>query len=113
MNDTPTILVALDAGIDALSRRSEDATRDGDSLKFGSDLQNDAYLRAREINEQARTLRTLRTRIEKERELLSEAAGVFGPCWCKKSINYTCPQCEWRERYRSLISEKPPEEGAK
>ena len=35
-------------------------------------------------------------------ELLNEATSYFGPCWCKKSIDYICPQCEWREKYDKL-----------
>lgn len=35
-------------------------------------------------------------------KLLEEAPNFFGPCWCKKSLNYTCPQCYWREDYEKL-----------
>lgn len=36
-------------------------------------------------------------------KLLDEADGYFGPCWCKKSIGYTCPQCKWREEKRNMV----------
>lgn len=35
--------------------------------------------------------------------LLEEAREYFGPCWCKQSIGYECPQCDWEERYTKLV----------
>ena len=37
--------------------------------------------------------------IERLLKRLDEATGFFGPCWCKASIDFKCPQCIWREEY--------------
>lgn len=84
MNDTPTILAAIDLAVEHLG-------------KFGGQ-----EWRA------SKTLRSLRASIEKEREFV-EAAMEVAALYSEPGI----PWDRFARAYRSLISEKPPEEGEK
>lgn len=52
---------------------------------------------------QAKDLRLAMKALRRAKELLRDARDFFGTCWCKKSIGYTCPQCEWIAAYGRLL----------
>ena len=39
-------------------------------------------------------------------ELLDEASDYFGPCWCRPSIGYCCPQCAWETEVAEMKEER-------
>lgn len=60
-------------------------------------------------NEQTKeTLKALRKHLRKAKKLLDDATDFFGPCWCKKSIGFKCPQCWWRADYAKFEAASAP-----